>query len=327
MKPLDLSKENPNLNDLKEDFLYHFGLGTSTHNLRQMFGDVRFVCMGGTRERMRDFAHYLLKELEIQLPTGTELQDISGHSHRYAMYKVGPVLSMSHGMGVPSLSIELHEITKLLWYAGVEDPVFFRIGTSGGVGLEGGVVVVSDGALNSCLEEHHEYIVLGEREKRPTGLDQDLAKELDEISRGIGIESALGKTLCTDDFYEGQGRLDGAICPFNEEKKMAYLRKCVKAGVKNIEMEATMFASFTKRVGIRAAIVCVTLLERLNGDQISTPKSVMQEWQTRPQKVVAAYIKKHTRGTAQAKRTPTKSPRATGITRQPTISEFTSYEN
>ena len=45
---------------------------------------------------------------------------------RYAMYKVGPVLSVSHGMGVPSLSILLHELIKLMWHAGVEDPIFFR---------------------------------------------------------------------------------------------------------------------------------------------------------------------------------------------------------
>ncbi len=43
------------------------------------------------------------------------------------MYKVGPILSVSHGMGVPSLSILLHEMIKLMWHAGVEDPVFFRL--------------------------------------------------------------------------------------------------------------------------------------------------------------------------------------------------------
>jgi len=34
------------------------------------------------------------------------------------MFKVGPVLSVSHGMGVGSISILLHEIIKLLWHAG-----------------------------------------------------------------------------------------------------------------------------------------------------------------------------------------------------------------
>ena len=47
---------------------------------------------------------------------------------RYAMYKVGPVLSISHGMGIPSAGILLHEVIKLMYHAGVKDPVFIRLG-------------------------------------------------------------------------------------------------------------------------------------------------------------------------------------------------------
>ena len=39
-----------------------------------------------------------------------------------------------HGMGVPSITIMLHEIIKLLHYAGAKDAVIIRIGTSGGIG-------------------------------------------------------------------------------------------------------------------------------------------------------------------------------------------------
>ena len=39
-----------------------------------------------------------------------------------------------HGMGVPSASILLHEVLKLLHYAGAKDVVLFRMGTSGGLG-------------------------------------------------------------------------------------------------------------------------------------------------------------------------------------------------
>ena len=34
---------NPNLENVEEDFLYHLGLGTATHNLPQMFGDVKVI--------------------------------------------------------------------------------------------------------------------------------------------------------------------------------------------------------------------------------------------------------------------------------------------
>ena len=43
-------------------------------------------------------------------------------------------------------------------------------------------------------------------------------------------------------------------------------------GVVNMEMEATVFAAMTHMAGIRAAVVCVTLLDRLKGDQVSTRK-------------------------------------------------------
>ena len=74
------------------------------------------------------------------------------------MFKVGPVLSVSHGMGVPSLSILLHELIKMLSHAGAVDPVFFRIGTCGGIGLEGGTVVVTEEAVDGLLRPVHENV-------------------------------------------------------------------------------------------------------------------------------------------------------------------------
>lgn len=51
---------------------------------------------------------------------------------------------------------------------------------------------------------------------------------------------------------------------------MEYLNKCKEFGVVNIEMEATIFGALTHHAGIKAAIVCVALLNRLNGDQVKT---------------------------------------------------------
>lgn len=67
----------------------------------------------------------------------------------------------------------------------------------------------------------------------------------------------------------GQGRLDGAFCDFSEQDKMDFLNKLRDIGVVNIEMEATIFGALTYHAGIRAAIICVTLLDRLKGDQVS----------------------------------------------------------
>ncbi|PRD25312.1 UNVERIFIED_CONTAM: Upp2 [Trichonephila clavipes] len=126
------SVKNPHLEEMKEDVLYHLGLTTLNDDLRIMFGDVKFVCVGGIPERMKDFAEYVNNILNLSC-SNNEIKNIS-KSSRYSMFKTGPVLCVSHGIGSPSISIVLHEIMKLLHHAGAEDPVFLRIGTSGGLG-------------------------------------------------------------------------------------------------------------------------------------------------------------------------------------------------
>ncbi len=63
-------------------------------------------------------------------------------------------------MGVPSLSILLHEIIKLMYHAKVKDPIFFRIGTCGGVGVEPGSVVVTEEAVDELLKPFYEVVSL-----------------------------------------------------------------------------------------------------------------------------------------------------------------------
>lgn len=100
------------------------------------------------------------------------------------------------------------------------------------------------------------------------------------------FEVINGGTMCASDFYEGittvftqfyffpiflppeQGRLDGAFCNFTSTEKMIYLENLRENGVVNIEMESVPFAAMTFQAGIRAADVCVTLLDRLQGDQV-----------------------------------------------------------
>lgn len=285
---------NPNIELMDQDILYHLALGSGSHDLHEMFGDVKFVCMGGTPKRMENFAHFIMDEIGYKLPAGTQLQDISAFSYRYSMYKVGPVLSISHGMGVPSLGILLHEMIKLMYHAKCKDPVFMRIGTCGGIGVEGGTVVITEDAVDGLLRSTHELAVLGKLVYRPAILDKRLVRELKGLaSQDDPYDTIVGKTMCTADFYEGQGRLDGAFCEYSEQDKMDYLQKLHEFGVVNIEMECTIFAALTHYAGIKAAIVCVALLDRLKGDQVMSPKEVMNEWQQRPQILVSRLIRKH----------------------------------
>jgi len=286
-----VDNRNPHLTDMEQDILYHLGLSSGQDDLKECFGDVKFVCMGGTPHRMEMFAQYLTQELGYKIPSGLCLNDISKSSHRYSMFKVGPVLSISHGMGVPSLSILLHEVFKLLWHAGVDDAIFFRVGTCGGIATQPGTVVVTTEAVDGCLRNVHETIVLGKVVSRQTVVDQDLANHLIEIGNGHPFKVIAGKTLCTNDFYEGQARLDGAFCEYDESEKREYLDRLQQFGVANIEMESCAFTALTHHAGFRSAVVCVTLVDRLNDDQILPSKATMLAWQNRPQVIVGQYIK------------------------------------
>ncbi|XP_068081144.1 uridine phosphorylase 1 isoform X2 [Anabrus simplex] len=285
---------NPNIQLMDQDILYHLALGSESHDLVSMFGDVKFVCMGGTPKRMEQFAFYIMEEIGHKLPAGTTLLDISQFSYRYSMFKVGPVLSISHGMGIPSVGILLHEVIKLMYHARVKDPIFFRIGTCGGIGLEHGTVVISEDAVDGLLRPTLELPVLGRLIQRPAKLDKKLIRELKSLADPEDpYDTVIGRTMCTYDFYEGQGRLDGAFCDFTEAQKMDYLTQIHNAGVVNIEMESLSFAALTHHAGIKAAIICVTLMDRLKSDQVLAPKEVLDEWQERPQKLVSRYIKRY----------------------------------
>ena len=91
--------------------------------------------------------------------------------------------------------------------------------------------------------------------------------------------------------HTGQGRLDGAVCQFEDKDKMAYLKRVQAAGVVNIEMECTALSSLCYQAGMKCAVVCVTLLDRLEGDQVDLRPEDYQMYQTRLQGLVAKFIK------------------------------------
>lgn len=107
---------------------------------------MKFVCIGGTNDRMTKFAHQVAKTLGLP---ASDVKSVGQHK-RYVLYLVGPVLVCSHGMGGPSISILLHEIAKLLKYAKA-DACWIRMGTCGGIDVVPGTVIVTSQTLNGAL--------------------------------------------------------------------------------------------------------------------------------------------------------------------------------
>merc|ERR1740139_1866620 len=246
------------------------------------FKDTRFVCMGGSAVRAETFAEDLRKRFtpDVQGPP----QPI-GKTERYSVFKIGPIISASHGIGMPSMLILLHELTKLLHYAGAKDVMFVRIGTC----------AVTTAGVMGTLEPVYEAIELGERRRYGANLDAALADELLAAAKDIDVPAVKGQTLGTDGFYEAQGRLDGALNTwYTEEDKLKFLKKAYKAGVRNVEMEAAAFGAFTQRAGVRATMVCAVLVNRLgpNGDQITSTPEQLGEFSLNAQRVVAQWMEK-----------------------------------
>ena len=82
---------NKNIRRNKEDILYHLGL-SNTNALQEMFGDVKFVCMGGSPVRALRLAEKLQEKLSIRYPTGAGIATI-GKTERFSLYKVSLSLS------------------------------------------------------------------------------------------------------------------------------------------------------------------------------------------------------------------------------------------
>ncbi|MEZ4087286.1 MAG: uridine phosphorylase [Candidatus Gracilibacteria bacterium] len=280
------------VDDGKKDYLYHLGLDSGM-DLPAMFGDVKFVCMGGSAKRAESFAKKLAADLDLGIDPES-LKPI-GKTERGSLFKVGPILSLSHGMGMPSMSIFLHEVTKMLEHAGATDYRYIRIGTSGGVfrrdDEKAGTVIVAEQAINEELQPIYKKVKLGKVHSYETWFDEEMAAEVLSV-RG-DIRAQIGKTMGANDFYEGQGRLDGALDPgYTEEDKLEYLNKAYDVGVRNIEMEAPELAAFCNRAGIPAALVCATLLNRLEGDQVTSTPEQLAEFSENAQTLVVRYLRK-----------------------------------
>ncbi|XP_074596683.1 uridine phosphorylase 1 [Brevipalpus obovatus] len=282
---------NQHLSNLSEDHLYHLSLVKRGDNLEKQFGDVKVVCTGGSAERMKMCA--MMMNEELGNPSGP-LQDLSEDGHRFSMYKVGPVLFVNHGMGIPSLAILLHEVFKLLAYAKCTGVVMLRLGTCGGIGIEPGTLVITEKAVDDRMRPVYEQVKLGLLVQTESVIDHRMIESLKNFAATEFPQLPVftGMTMSTTEFYEGQGRMDGAFCDFGEKDRENYLNQLKKDGVMNIEMEANAFAALCNKAGIKCGVVNVVLVNRLQGDQVKISKDEYKEYQKRPARFAIKYILK-----------------------------------
>lgn len=86
--------------------------------------------------------------------------------------------------------------------------------------------------------------------------------------------------------------MDGAVCDFTEQDRLEYLKTLKQADVVNIEMECTVLASLCLKTGVKGAICCVTLVDRLQGDQVNISTDTYKKYQDRPRTVLFKFLRK-----------------------------------
>lgn len=115
---------------------------------------------------------------------------------------------------VPSISVLLHELVKLLHYArNRHNPLFMRLGTCGGLGVEPGTVIAARHCVNgrlevrcaaggtrglaklesrftfACVQAVHETWVLGKPVRRATTFDAEAIAIAEECAKGVRVDA------------------------------------------------------------------------------------------------------------------------------------------
>ncbi|MCU0278709.1 MAG: uridine phosphorylase [Candidatus Nanopelagicales bacterium] len=272
------------------DTYYHFGVASNDPMLRGL-RDVKAVIMAGSGHRIHEFA-----QTWSRMNGDAEIIAFPKEERFVTRYCHG-VLYASHGMGMPSASIAVQELMRMVYFLkggdldALEEIFWARVGTSGGVGLEGGSIVATTEGVMADLQP---YRVLnggmGEYWFDST-FPQAVIDEVVAVNAEAGLAVVPGKTVAGNEFFLEQFRLDGAICMENPDSKMAWLEWIYDNGVRNIEMEGAMLAGYLNHWGFgKFAMICTTLLNRLHGDQVTASPEQLHEYSEQSGQAMFNYL-------------------------------------
>jgi uridine phosphorylase len=281
---------DPVLRGQRVDVYYHFGVSSDDPVLEHL-RTVRAVVLAGSGSRITTFAHRW-----SELHGGAQVIAFPKEDRFVTRYCEG-VLFASHGMGMPSASIALQELMRMVYFLkrgdhdSLNDVFWARVGTSGGVGLDPGTVVVTTEGLMADLRPYR--VLNGGMGEYwfDSRFPQQVADAILSASHDSALPLATGKTVAGNEFFLEQFRLDGAICMETPETKMAWLEWIHDNGVRNIEMEGAMFAGYLNHWGFsKFAMICATLLNRLDGDQVTATAAQLGQYSEAAGQVLFDYL-------------------------------------
>ena len=172
-----------------------------------------------------------------------------------------PVLCATSGMGGPSASIVLNELTQV----GVRTVI--RIGTTGSIQphVLAGSVVISSAAL--CRQGAAADVAPVEF---PAVADPFLTVRMAETATRLGVTHHVGITASVDTFFEGQERTASSANPTLQRHLQGMTDEFRALGVLNYEMEAGTVFKLSSVYGLRAGCVCAVVAQRVDGERVDT---------------------------------------------------------
>lgn len=276
--------------NVKADYLYSLKVPIDNKTIDNFRG-IKYICMQGSSDRTKTLAKKL-----AQLTLGIEEIFFTPHNlfknAFFKGYRIGNILCVSHGMGALSVVTLLHDITRLMQASGNTDLEYIRIGTSGGINIEPGSIVITNTAFDHGLNPGCKMPIENNEVTVPTHMDNKLSyRILQAQPEMLPFKLVYGNTIAADDFYLGQCRFDGAIKPrYDKEMQQEFFKKIMEKDIYNFEMESVALASFCARAHIPAAMIAVTILDRLHGDQVTSTSEELAIFSDRTHTVVIAYL-------------------------------------
>ena len=241
------------LNEQTYSFQYLGIHSISRQQLIEQFGRIRFVVICGPESRAERIASLCVSQLNV-----AKSYEKIGDSEFFSLFKIGQILSCSHGMGLSSVCLFLNELFRIFNIAQNGEFELLRLGSSGGVGVDGGTLLVSTHCIDPItLKPEWQYFSCGHAIKTECILNAQMHKRFFAIAKAKKYAVEYSKTASTETYYEGQARLDGALCPYSERDKMSYLHRLHKNGVRNFEMEGTVVSGICTRNNIKCGMRCI----------------------------------------------------------------------
>lgn len=181
----------------------------------------------------------------------------------------------------------------------------------GGIGVSPGTICITNRAFDPLFNEFVELKICLKSVRRSTKMDTRVADELSTLADLVGKEQTMptddadadagelekfeikkGATIGTNDFYEEQGRTNGAICEHSLADKRKFLEKAKQMGVINMEMESNHLAAMCNKLSVPFGVVCVALNNRLQDDRVLLSSRQMAQFERRLFWIISQFIRK-----------------------------------